>query len=171
MYSVHYSCETALVKIINDILWSMENKNIVNLMAIDLSAVFDAVHWSILLDCLQYWFGITGSTLKWFKQYLRPRYCKVNVGKTYSQNHELECSVPQGSCAGPILYTVYASTFQEVIGNPSHGQTGNHRNPVKTDLHRFVDDHALKNSFQTKLWVAEQTSIKLLENTAINVKS
>ena len=175
-YRVNYSCETALVKIVNDILWSMENKNIVNLMAIDLSAVFDTMDWSILLDCLQYQFGITGSALKWFEQYLRPRYCKVNVGKAYSKNHELECSVPQGSCAGPILYTVYASTFQEVIENPSlsvstHSETGNQRNPVKTNLHGFVDDHALKNSFQAKSWAAEQTSIKLLENTAIDVKS
>ena len=176
VYRVNYSCETALVKIVNNILWSMENKNIVNLMAIDLSAAFDTMDWCNLLDCLQYWFGITGSALKWFEQYLRPRYCKVNVGKAYPKNHELECSVPQGSCAGPVLYTVYASTFQEVIENPSlsvltHGQTGNHRNPVKTDLHRFVDDHTLKNSFQAKSRVAEQTSIKLLENTAIDVKS
>ena len=110
-YRVNYSCEIALVKTVNDILWSMENKNIVNLMAINLSAAFDTVDWSILLDCLQYQFGITGSALKWFEQYLRPRYCKVNVGKAYSKNHESECSVPQGSCAGPILYTVYASTF------------------------------------------------------------
>ena len=154
----------------------MENKNIVNLMAIDLSTAFDTVDWSILLDCFQCWFGITRSALKWFKQYLRPRYCKVNVGKAYSKNRELECSVPQGSCAGPILYTVYASTFQEVIENPSlsvftHGETGNQRNPVKTDLHAFADDHALKNSFQAKSQVVEQTSIKLLENTAIDVKS
>ena len=175
-YRVNYSCETALVKIVNDILWSMENKNIVNLMAIDLSAAFDTVDWSILLDCLQYWFGIIRSALKWFEQYLRPRYCKVNVGKAYSKNRELECSVPQGSCAGPILYTVYAWTFQEVIDNPSlsvsiYGETGNQTNPVKTDLHGFADDHALKNSFQAKSWVAEQTSIKLLENTPIDVKS
>ena len=175
-YRVNYSCETALVKIINDILWSMENKNIVNLMAINLSTVFNTVDWSILLDCLQYQFGITGSALKWFEQYLRPRYCKVNMGKVYSKNYELECSVPKGSCAGPILYMVYASTFQEVIENPllsvlTHGQRGSHRNPAKTDLHGFVDDHALKNSFQAKSQVAEQTSIKLLENTAIDVKS
>ena len=110
-YRVNYSCETALVKIVNDILWSVENKNIVNLMAINLSAVFDTMDWSILLDCLQYWFGITGSALKCFEQYLRPRYCKVNMGKAYSKNCELACSVPQGSCAGPILYTVYALTF------------------------------------------------------------
>ena len=152
-YRVNYSCETALVKIVNDILWSMENKNIINLMAINLSTVFDTMDWSILLDCLQYQFGITGSALKWFNQYLRPRYCKVNIGKAYSKNCELECSVPQASCAGPILYTVYPSTFQEVIENPSlsvliYGETGNQRNPVKTDLHGFADDHALKNSFQ-----------------------
>ena len=100
----------------------------------------------------------------------------MNVGKAYSKNCELECSVPQGLCAGPILYTVYASTFGEVIENPSlsvstYGQTGNHRNPAKIDLHGFADDHALKNSFQAKSSVAEQTSIKQLENTAIDVKS
>ena len=72
--------------------------------------------------------------------------------------------------------TVYALAFQEVIENPSlsvstHGETGNQRNTVKTNLHGFADDHALKKSFQAKSWVAEQTSIKLLENTAIDVKS
>ena len=71
---------------------------------------------------------------------------------------------------------VYALTFQEVIENPSlsvstHGHTGNHRNPGKIDLQGFADDHALKNSFQAKSRVAKQTSIELLENTAINVKS
>ena len=103
-------------------------------------------------------------------------YCKVNVGKAFSKNRELECSVPQGSCAGPILYTVYALTFKEVIENPSlsvstQSETGNQRNPVKTDLYGFADDHALKNSFQAKSQAAEQTSIKLLEHTAIDVKS
>ena len=174
-YRVDYSCETALVKIINDILWSMENKNIVNLMAIDLSAAFDTVDWSILLDCLWHQFGIAGIVLKWFEQYLRPRYCKVNVGKAYLKNHELECSVPQGSSAGPILYAVYASTIQEVVENPSlsastHGQIGNIRNPAKIDLHGFADDHALKNSFHAKSRVEEQASIEMLENTAIDVK-
>ena len=162
-YRVNYSCETALVKTVNDILWSMENKNIVNLRAINLSAAFDTVDWSILPDYLHYWLGITRSALKWFKQYLRLRYCKVNIGKAYSKNHELECSVPQDSCAGPILYIVYASTFQEVIENPSlsvstHGETGNQRNPVKIYLYGFADDHALKNSFQAKSQVVEQTA-------------
>ena len=97
------------------------------------------------------------------------------MGKAYSKNHELECSVPQGSCAGPILYTVYASTIQAVVEKPSlsastHGQIGNIRNLAKIDLHGFADDHALKNSFHAKSRVEEQASIEMLENTAIDVK-
>ena len=30
------------------------------------------------------------------------------------QDRELVCSVAQGSCAGPILYTAYASTIESV---------------------------------------------------------
>ena len=33
----------------------------------------------------------------------------------YSKDGELVCCVPQGSCAGPILFTVYTSTIESVI--------------------------------------------------------
>ena len=41
--------------------------------------------------------------------------------------------VPQGSCAGPVLYSAYASTLQEV---------------VPLDLHGYTDDHGLKTNFK-----------------------
>ena len=106
---------TALVKIVHDILWSMENQECTNLMAIDLPAAFDMVDHVILLDVLQKRFGIEGVALSLFDNYLCPRSCKVNVGKVYSSSRELECCVPQGSCAGPILYTAYASTLESVV--------------------------------------------------------
>ena len=114
-YFATYSCETALVKIVNDILWAMENKKVTALMAIDLSAAFHTVDHNILIAVLRERFGITDTALSWFESYLHPRYCKVNVGTTYSKNRELVCCVPQGSCAGPILFTVYASTIESVI--------------------------------------------------------
>ena len=84
-------------------------------MAIDLLAAFDMVDHVILLDVLQKRFGIEGVALSWFDNYLHPHFCKVNVGKAYSSSRELECCVPQGSCAGPILYTAYASTLELVV--------------------------------------------------------
>ena len=82
-YRPNYSCETALVKIVNDILWAMENKKVTALMAIDLSTAFDSVDHSILIAVLRERFGITDTALSWFKSYLHPRYCKVNVGTNY----------------------------------------------------------------------------------------
>ena len=104
-----------MVKIVNDILWAMENKKVTALMAIDLSAAFDTVDHSVLIAVLRERFGITDTALSWFESYLHPRYCKVNVGTNYSKDRELVCCVPQGSCAGPILCTVYASTIESVI--------------------------------------------------------
>ena len=52
-YHNGYSCKTAIVKLVNDILWAMENQNITAIMALDLSAAFDTVNHEILLNVLK----------------------------------------------------------------------------------------------------------------------
>ena len=96
-YRQHYSCETALVKMADDILWSMEHQRITAVVAIDLSATFDTVDHDILLKVLDTRFGIRGTVNKWVESYLRSRSVKVNVGSAYSITHPIEFSVPQGS--------------------------------------------------------------------------
>ena len=56
---------------------------------------------------------------------------KVNIGKEYSEPIDQEFSVPQGSCASPILVLLYASTTAEVV-------------PPSIDIHGYVDDHEVK---------------------------
>ena len=114
-YRVNYSCKTVLVTIVNDIQWAMENQRVTTLMAVDLGATFDTMNHNILISVLRERFGITETALSWFESYLHPLYCKVNVGTTYSKNRELVYSVAQGSCAGPVLFTVYASTIESVV--------------------------------------------------------
>ena len=46
-YRQNYSCETALLKITNDILWNMEHKRITILNEMDWSAAFDTVDYGI----------------------------------------------------------------------------------------------------------------------------
>ena len=69
-YRGNYSCETALIKIINDCLWDMENQMVTAIVAIDLSVAFDTVDHAILLDVLNKKFGVHNITLKWFNNYL-----------------------------------------------------------------------------------------------------
>ena len=48
-YKQFHSCETALIKIVNDALWAVEHKNIIILVIMDVSAAFDTV--AIILFC------------------------------------------------------------------------------------------------------------------------
>ena len=49
-YREHYSCETALLKLSDNILWGMEKQSITSLVILDLSAAFDTVDHDILLN-------------------------------------------------------------------------------------------------------------------------
>ena len=51
-YHENYSCETALVKTVYDMLWSMQGGKVMALMALDLLAACDTVNHSILLRAL-----------------------------------------------------------------------------------------------------------------------
>ena len=123
----------------------------------DLSAVFDTVDHQILLQVLQSRFGVSGSALTWFNSYLQPRFCKVNGGTKYSTNRPIDCSLPQGSLAGPNLYLAYASTLQEIV-------------PEKVCLNRFGDNHSLKRTFKPDDRKAEYTTISILQYCLKDVK-
>ena len=51
-YRKNFSCETALIKIINDCLWNIENQQIRVIVATDLSAAFNTVDHQIFTDVL-----------------------------------------------------------------------------------------------------------------------
>ena len=117
-YRQNYSMEMSIIKLCNDVLWAMENQQLTAFIAIDLSAAFDTVDHDILLNVFTVTFNITGTALKLLYSYLRPRYCKVVVNGYFSSNKELKFSVPQGLCAGLVLYTAYSYTMAEVV--PKH---------------------------------------------------
>ena len=70
-YWKHYSMETSLIKLTNDILWSMERPHITSLATLDLSAAFNTMDHDILLQILEQKFGFSDKALKWFQNYLR----------------------------------------------------------------------------------------------------
>jgi hypothetical protein len=142
-YRKHHSTETAAIKVVNDLLWNMESKKVSGLVAIDLSAAFDTVDHNTLLSVLNNCFGIDGDALKWCDSYLRPRRMHVNIRNTASPSLRLPFSVPQGSAAGPILFTAYASTLQHTIDNTGFQISG------------YADDHILYNSFSSSNIEAE----------------
>ena len=134
-YHSIYSCETAVVKLVDDILNNMESKKGTALMAIDLSAAFDTVDHNILLDVLHNKFGIRGIALNCFESYVRPRYCTLCNAESYSTHRKLDFSVPQGSCMGANIFNAYTATVTSAI-------------PRSIEIHGFADDHTLKYKFK-----------------------
>ena len=48
-YKQFHSCESALIKIVNDALWALEHRNITIFVGMDLSMTFDTVNHTVLL--------------------------------------------------------------------------------------------------------------------------
>jgi hypothetical protein len=157
-YRQNYSCETSLTDLVDDLLWAMEKQQVTALIAIDLSAAFDTVDHAVLLSVLEKRFGIEGNVHNWFDTYLRPRKCKVNVGSSYSETKDLTFSVPQGSCAGPVLFLAYASTIGSVI-------------PQFIDIHGYADDHAIKTSFRPSDSDSENKALSSLSDCSSSIKT
>ena len=65
--------ETALLKIHNNILASMDAGKVTALTWLDVSAAFDTIDHTILLQRLDDWFGATWKALDWFELCLSGR--------------------------------------------------------------------------------------------------
>ena len=101
----------ALLSIKNDIHLSLSRGEATALVLLDLSAAFDTIDHSTLLSCLLDWFGVGGSTLKWFSSYLTGHF-----QSTLSDLQKLLFGVPEGSVLGPLLFSLYTSLLSTLIG-------------------------------------------------------
>ena len=86
-YRKGHSTETALLRVVNDILSNMNKQHVSILVLLDLSAAFDTVDHAILLRRLETSFGITDAALAWFSSYLSERSQRVSVNGERSDSH------------------------------------------------------------------------------------
>ena len=69
-YKSKHSTETAILKVKADILHAVDNQKVTCLIILDLSAVFDTVLYSLLLNRLKFKFGFGVTIIKWLQSYL-----------------------------------------------------------------------------------------------------
>ena len=78
-YRRFHSTKTALLKVQNDILNSLDQNDVTILMMFDLSAAFDTNDHKILLNRLEHNFGVAGKPLELVTSYLKDRYQTVTI--------------------------------------------------------------------------------------------
>src|SRR5438477_4237957 len=136
-YRSHHSTETALLRVQNDILTSIDNKEITILVLLDLSAAIDTVDHTILLNRLKN-IGISGLVYDRFRSYLSGRTQAVLLNDVSFDSVDVTCGVPQGSVLGPIQFNIYTQTLGEIA--KKHG----------LNYHFYADDTQLYTSFSIK---------------------
>ena len=155
-YKQYHSTESALLRIHNDILTSIDNQNCVALLLLDLSAAFDTVDHALLLQRLETRFGIKGQALKWVMSYFENRKQIVTIDGENSKETVLTCNVPQGSVLGPKFFLDYESPLGDIIR--SHGLSA----------HFYADDTQLYLSFNPN---HSASAMERLENCVSDIRN
>ena len=147
----HHSTETALTKVLNDIRMNSDSSKNTILVLLDLSAAFDTIDHSILLDRLENWVGLSGLVLQWFKSYLRDRKYFVSIGDYTSDLTNMSCGVPQGSIMGPVLFNLYMLPLGQILRNNNVG------------YHNYADDTQLYITLSTADYAPIETLCQCID--------
>jgi hypothetical protein len=111
-YHSGHSTETALVRVFNDLLLSVDRDNCSALVLLDLSATFDTVDHQILLGWLSNQFGVIDGALDW--NYFSDQFQSVFVNGVSSMSASVKTGVPQSSVLRPLFFTSYTAPVNNI---------------------------------------------------------
>ena len=159
-YRKHHSTETILTRVHSDILCNMDQQKVTILTLLDLSAAFDTVDYGIMNKLFDQKFCISGSAAGWFNSYLCGRQQSVLINGVTSKKFDLNCGVPQGSCAGPVTFLSYISSLYGVIADHSINVGG------------YADDNQLYSAFSPSAdGSAEAGAVEMMNNCIQDVRT
>ena len=134
----------------NDVLLNMDAQKVTLLVLLDLSAAFDTVRHDVLLDRLRSSLSVTEKGFNWFKSNFSDRAKRVAVNGGLSDTFPLAQGVPQGSCLGPLMFTVYTSELFDIVGG------------CLPSVHSYADDTQLNLAFSPNVQGDDASAVKAM---------
>lgn len=150
-----HSTETALTRVVNDLLITADSGSASLLLLLDLSSAFDSVDHCILLHRLKHCVGVHGLALSWFQSYLSNRTQCVSYNNSLSECSAVVSGVPQGSVLGPLLFCIYMLPLGGIIAE------------YGIQFHFYADDTQLYIPLQPN----DPSQIQNLEFCVVRIKS
>lgn len=110
-----HSTTTAILKVTDDILKTIDKKGMAFLLLIDFSKAFDRVSHAKLINKLttQFYFSQNASNL--IRSYLSGRAQVVHINNTVSRPISILSGVPQGSILGPLLFSMFINDLPSIL--------------------------------------------------------
>ena len=113
-YRAEHNTSTALIQMYDSWLQAVEAGELAGVCLLDMSAAFDVVDHTLLIQKLSL-YGLDDDSLSWIRSYLSGRSQSVIIEGCLSKLLQVETGVPQGSILGPLFYTLFTNELPEVI--------------------------------------------------------
>ena len=120
-FRAFHSTVTGLIQMYDRWVDALENKKYTGVCFLDLSAAFDIVDHSLLLQKLRL-YGFDDNSVTWVSSYLTERKQTVYIEGKQSTILSVPTGVPQGSILGPLFYTLFTNELLELVHNHSANQ-------------------------------------------------
>ena len=157
-YTKFSSTESALLRVQSDLLMAVDSKGAALLVLLDLSAAFDTIDHSVLLNRLEHAYGLKDVALAWMESYLTNRTQSVIINGVTSSPKTLVYGFPQGSVLGPKNFKRYSKPIGIIARK--HGLS----------FHLYADDTQLYVTFSPKDQHDQLQAIKTLQNCITDIK-
>ena len=150
-----HSCHTALVKLIDEWITSIDNGELIVSIFLDLRKAFDLVDHDILVNKLEIYRCSSISKL-WFQSYLDNRTQRVCIGNTLSSESVITRGVPQGSILGPLLFILFINDLP--LQN------------LNVNIDMYADDTTVHTSGRSVMQIQNQlnTDLSVISNWCYN---